>query len=115
MVETLKIAGGEHVLISPVMLGSNLSTTNVKNEEKEKFMAICFILRSDPDRYNVLLQYLERSANLGRDEYPKTLTEAFGLLVRESGEYDTVRSASNRYRSRGGRGGRGRQNFLFAQ
>ena len=50
MVETLKIAGGEHVLISPVMLGSNLSTTNVKNEEKEKFMAICFIFRRDPDR-----------------------------------------------------------------
>ena len=46
---------------------------------------------------------------------PDSLTEAFDLLVRESGEYDTVRPVSNRYRGRGGRGGRGRQHFLFAQ
>ena len=117
MVETLKIAGGEHILISPEMLGKKLgeATSDELREEKEKFMAICFIVRSDAERYKVLLQDLKRSANLGRDEYPKTLTEAFDLLVRESGEYDTVRPVSNRYRGRGGRGGRGRQNFLFAQ
>ena len=117
MVETLKIAGGEHILISPEMLGMKLdvATSLQLREEKEKFLAICFILRSDPERYKVLLNDLRRSANLGRDEYPETLTEAFDLLVRESGEYDTVRPPSNRYRGRGGRGGRGRQNFLFAQ
>ena len=117
MVETLKIAGGEHILISPEMLGIKLdAATGLQlREEKEKFMAVCFVLRSDPERYKVLLNDLKRSANLGRDEYPKTLTEAFDLLVRESGEYDTVRPPSNRYRGRGGRGGRGRYNFLFAQ
>ena len=62
-----------------------------------------------------MLQDLKRPENLGRDEYPKTLTDAFDLLVRESGKYNTVRPMSNRYRPRGGCGGRGRQNFLFAQ
>ena len=117
MIETLKIAGGEHILISPVMLGSELSAASSTqlSTEKEKCMAICFILKSDKERYKDLLQDLKRSANLGRDEYPETLTEAFDLLVRESDEYDTVRPMSNRYRGRGGRGGRGRHNFLFAK
>ena len=117
MVENLKTAGGEHILISPMMLGTKLNTAAVQQlrEEKEKSMAIYFILRSNPERYKVLLQDLKRSANLGRDEYPKTLTEAFDLLVRESGKYDTVQTVSNRYRPRGGRSRRGRQFFLFAQ
>ena len=50
---------------------------------------------------------------LGRDEYPVTLTEAFDLLVRESGEFDSTQPF-RRQNGRGGRGGRGR-NFMFAQ
>ena len=69
-------------------------------------MTTGFILRSDVNRYKQLLKDLKRLANLGRDEYPESLTEAFNLLVRESGEYDTVRNRySNRYRGRGGQGG----------
>ena len=76
-------------------------------------MAICYILRSDADRYSKLLEDLRSSANRGRDEYPVTLSDAFDLLVRESGEYDTVQSY-RRFNGRGGRGGRGR-NYMFAQ
>ena len=64
-------------------------------------MAVCYILRSDTDRYGKLLDDLKSSANRGRDEYPVTLTDAFDLLVRESGELDTVQS----YRRFNGRGG----------
>ena len=71
-------------------------------------MATSFILRSDESRYKTLLDGLKRSANLGRDEYSTTLTEAFYLLVQESSEYDTFRHSSNRYRGRGGRSGHGR-------
>ena len=97
-------------MISPVMLGTSFdaATALQSREEKEKGMVICFILRSDPERHKVLLQDLKRSANLGCDEHPKTLTEAFDLLVRESGECDATRTVSNRYCHRGGRGGRGR-------
>ena len=78
-------------------------------------MAVCFILRSDAEKCETLLDGLKRSANLGRDEYPDTLTQAFDLLARESGEYDSVHQSGNRYRGRGRRSGRGRQNCIFAQ
>lgn len=118
MIEPLKITGGEHLLASPMMIGMELDkVTNIQiREEKETFIAICLILRSDVDRYKRLLEDLKRSVNLGRDKYPESLTEAFDLLVRESGKYNTVLpSGSNIYHGRGRRGGRGRQSFLFNQ
>ena len=109
------MAGGEHILVSETLLGKKIENASKGsiNEEKEKFMAICYILRSDADRYSKLLEDLRSSANRGRDEYPVTLSDAFDLLVRESGEYDTVQSY-RRFNGRGGRGGRGR-NYMFAQ
>ena len=117
MMQTLKIAGGGHILVSGTMLGKDLNkaTEAEINIEREKFMGMCFILHSHEGTYKKLLDDLKRSANLGRDEYPETLTEAFNLLVRESGEYDAVRRPFNsRYgRGRGGRGGRGRMSFCL--
>ena len=64
-----------------------------------------------------LLDDLRSLANRGRDDYPITLSDAFNLLVRESGEYDSVRKPNPRFRGGGGRfgGGRGRQSYMFAQ
>ena len=119
MVQTLKIAGGEHGLVSKVMLKKEVvdATDDEIYNEREKFLAVCFILRSNKTRYAKLLDDLKRSANLGRDEYPESLTEAFNLLVRESGEYNGVRRAYNpRFgRGHGGQGGRGRNGFMFDQ
>ena len=53
-------------------------------------MAVCFILRSDDVRYKKLNNDLKSSANQGRGEYPKTLTDSFDLIANEYGEYDTV-------------------------
>ena len=85
-------------------------------------MSVCYVLRNDADRYSKLLEDLKSSANCGRDEYPTTLTDAFDLLVRKSGEYDTTQSYQ-RYSGLGGRGGRGgcgghgsrTRNYMFAQ
>lgn len=87
------------------------------NDENEKIMATCFSLRSDPKRYRTLLEDLKRSANLGRDEYPETLTEAFNVVVRESGEYDTIggRQQGSHYRGRSSCRGCSNHNFLFVQ
>ena len=86
MIKTLYITRKEHILASPLVLGVELSRTiNPQiRKEKEKYMAICFILRSDQCRNKGLLEDLKRSAKLGRDELPETLTEAFDLLARES-------------------------------
>ena len=61
------------------------------------------------------MQDLNRSENLGRDEHPKTLTEEFHLLVRESREHETSRKVSNRHRQRVWCGGRGKKSFIFVQ
>ena len=122
--ETLKLAGGEHIFVSKEMLKVDDLSSMTKKErdaEKDRFMAACFILRCDGfgerSRYKNILEDLKSSANRGRDEYPTTLTDAFDLLVRESGEYDTVCGFKPRYRTRQGRGGgRGRgRGFLFTQ
>ena len=115
MSRTLAIAGGEHILVSDEMLGKNIGTATADEvkDEKERFLAIYFILRSDENRYKKLLEDLKSSGNRGRDEYPTTLTGAFDLLVRESGEYDT--NNQNARRQRGRFGNRGRGNFIFAQ
>jgi len=95
--EMLKLAGGDHIFVSKDMMGVDdlSSATKRKDAKRERFMAECFILRcdglSEHSRYKKLLKDLKSSANRGRDEYPTTLTDAFDLLVRESGEYDTVR------------------------
>ena len=70
MVQTLKIAGGEHILMSREMLGNELAvaTKGEINGEKENFMAICFMLRSDENRYKKLLDDLRSSVTRGRNE-----------------------------------------------
>ena len=87
MIQTLKIAGGDHMLVSKAMLGKEIheaASAEIMIECK-RIMCICFILLSHKGTCKKLLDDLKRSANLGRDEYPETLTEAFNLLVRESG------------------------------
>ena len=56
MVATLKIAGGENILVSSTMLKREMSfaTKQQINEEKEKFMAISFILRSGENIFKKL-------------------------------------------------------------
>ena len=117
MIQTLKILGGKRILVSATIMGNAIKdATDAKiNNEKEQFMALCYILKSDEDRFKRLLENFKRSANLRRYEYPKTLTEVFNLLVRELGEYDTARQPNNRFRGQGGRGGSGNHTFVFTQ
>ena len=61
MIETLKIAGGEHMLVSPTLMGKTIdgATSDEIKDEKEHFMAICFIVRSDENKYRKLLDDLK--------------------------------------------------------
>jgi len=96
-VENLKLTRGEHILVSNELIDKpmvDISDTD-KQKEKEHFEAVAFILRSDENRYKKLLDDLKSSSNRGREEYPTNLTPAFDLLVRESGEYDSVRPRFN--------------------
>ena len=72
------------------------ATDDEIENEREKFLAMCFVLRSNELTYKKLLDDLKRSTNLLRDEYPQLLTEALDLLVRGSGEYNGGRRVFNR-------------------
>ena len=47
------LAGGRHILCSPKILGKYMAscTTVEIDAEKERFKAMCFILRADENRY----------------------------------------------------------------
>ena len=91
------------MLVSTTLLGREIKNSTVAetNAEKDKFMVICYILRSDEVYYKKLLDDLTSSANCGRDKYLVSLIDAFNFLVRESREYDTVRQPNPRFRDRG--------------
>ena len=77
------LAGGGHILCSPQILGKDMvSFTPMEiNTEKERFKAICFILRADEIRYGDLLEELRKGVYRGRDEYPTTVPNAYELLL----------------------------------
>ena len=81
MVETLKIVGRKHILVSTTLLGREIKNSTVVeiNAEKGKFMAICYILRNNEVRYNKLLDDLNISTNCGRDEYPVSCTRIWRI------------------------------------
>ena len=103
--ERLNLEGGGHLFISEQMLGKKIASATDKDleVEKERFKAVCFILRADENRYKSLSKVLKSAAYRGRDEYPITLTSASDLSVRESGNFE---QRTNQPFYRGGRGGR---------
>ena len=51
------------------------------NTEKERFRAMCFLLHSDKTRYGELLEDLKKGPHKERYGYPKTVTDAYKLLI----------------------------------
>ena len=84
--ENMIIAGGGHILCSPQILGNYMAscTTVEIDTEKERFKAMCFILRADEAHYGDLLEELRKGVYRGRDEYPNRVSDAYELLLRKS-------------------------------
>jgi hypothetical protein len=81
--------GVEPILVENILteLGLTMSTastveaTAAGNVAQESYLASAFLLASDRTRYGKLLEDLENDYLQGRDNYPKTLTGAYNLLV----------------------------------
>jgi hypothetical protein len=43
--------------------------------------ATCFLHQSDPQKYGELVQQLKNRYAMGKDEYPRTMEEAYNLLM----------------------------------
>ena len=103
--QTLELAGGRNILSNTKIIEAVDLDNPTKEEiaaEEQKFLAMHTVKRSDPVRFGKLLESLQDGTNKGRDEYPKTNSEALDLLLRDSGATNTI-SRSSRGNHRGGR------------
>mmetsp|Transcript_1688 Transcript_1688/g.3611 ORF Transcript_1688/g.3611 Transcript_1688/m.3611 type:complete len:966 (+) Transcript_1688:108-3005(+) len=48
---------------------------------EQAYLATCFIRQANRDKHGSLQVYLENAYVMGRDKYPKTMTEAYNLLI----------------------------------
>ena len=80
---TLSLAGGEHMLYSPILIEAKIPNAPSETElavEENKLKAVLMILNSDSNRYTTLVESLFEGVYKGRDEFPTTVTAAYELL-----------------------------------
>ena len=53
----------------------------VKQKAQDEYMGIALILKSDPKRYGQLVRNIQNDHTRGLGGYPKTLTDAYDILV----------------------------------
>ena len=84
--KNLEMMGGEHIFLSPLILGSDtgVASTEDKAKEKESFLAMCYFMRADQRRYGELQEELKKGVFRCRDEYPVTVSYSYQLLLRTS-------------------------------
>lgn len=69
---------------TPVMTRATATPTQLlaaENYTKEEYLACSFLMGADRHRYGKLLEDLENDFTQRRDNYPKTLVDAYNLLV----------------------------------
>ena len=54
------------------------------------YLTCVFLKRSDLKRYRCILEQLQESAYFGRDEYPQTTVGVYDILIRFSGQFNSV-------------------------
>jgi hypothetical protein len=62
-------------------IASDKMMVDAEKQAKEMYLACAFILGADKTRYGRLIEDLENSYTQGDDKFPKTMTEAYNLLV----------------------------------
>ena len=91
-IEVIEHCGGtvdEKVLIDDELILNGVTRNSASSDElsqatttaREQYMACAFLVGSDRDRYGKLVEDLENDHIQGSDKYPKTLTNAYSLLV----------------------------------
>ena len=110
------LAGGIHVLWSPQILGKDMiSCTPMEiNTEKERFKAMCFILRANKIGYSDILEELRRGVYRGKYKYPTTVSDEYKLLLRWSQQMGYTQKQTGQLGYRAQADGKS-EGFMFAQ
>ena len=79
----MEISGGEHIMWSLQLLGKYLTSATLGEiiVDIEHLKPICFIHRTDENRYGELLQDLKKGKYKGRYEYYKYVAGSYELLT----------------------------------
>ncbi len=82
--ESLDLAGGGHVLISPNLINKAdaEATAQEENAEFEKLMAVLILLNADSAKYSALNTELKNASHHGLNYYPTMTSRAYELLMR---------------------------------
>ena len=104
--QNLELVGGWNILSNTKIIDAIDMDNPTKDEiarEEQKFLAMHTIKRSDPVHFEKLIELLQDGTNKGRDEYPKTKSEALDMILHDSGATNTIaRNGRGDYRcSRG--------------
>eukprot|EP00957_Ditylum_brightwellii_P199375 15197159-Ditylum_brightwellii.AAC.1 len=66
---------------------------------KERVMVMLFLQNADKARYGQKYDEIDEASELGRDEFPITLTAAFDMLVMKEHRIIVAHHRTNRYRN----------------
>jgi len=69
-------------------------------DEREEYLAVRFLVRSDPKRYHGLVAHVMNQYTCGQNIYPTTLSKAYDMLV----NYKPLVAPSTRRNNNGRRG-----------
>jgi hypothetical protein len=58
----------------------------ITKKVRDYTLGTAMILGSDPDRYSSMIRGLKKASLVGRDEWPKTVTEAYNYISKWEGD-----------------------------
>ena len=81
--------GDDEAIMKQVLRSQGININNATDKQEEAaelegiqwFLALAFLMGSDRNRYGRLLEKLENDFTAGNDNYPKTLTDAYNMLL----------------------------------
>ena len=110
--QTAELAGGRMIFLPELRSIKKIDRDDVSAEEyevlkgkqdkqvKENVLAMLFMQNADKARYGRKYDEIDEASELGRDEFPKTLTQAFDILVMQEHRvierHNRVRQNENR-------------------
>ena len=101
---TVELALGEHVFVCKKFITATPSDDDL-SEEKDRFQAMLLLKSSDDKRYSSLKATLHQGATLGRNEYPKKLSDMYELICAECPDQPTARNRNNNNNTSNNRNG----------
>jgi hypothetical protein len=76
-----------------VNMTTESEVAKITKKVRDYTLGAALILGPDPDRYSSMIRCLKNASLAGRDEWPKTVTEAYNYLSKWEGDDTSARAA----------------------